>query len=313
MNRWIHRAVGQAVVLGLIAAGTAGCVVLRPGATAGQGDGSSTQRYTEILPLPEDRRDQPLRFGSQVSSPPLNFYAEDNTTVRGINADIAEAVAEKLGVTVQWTQLPFAGLIPAVQSGKIDAGIDLIGDTESRRGSVDFSNYMNQATSPLVRAGNPEGISGVEDLCGMAVAVVRGGVQIELAEEASAECAEQGKPGLDVNQYNNPGDARLAVQSGRVVAFLGNTPVMRFIAEAPATSSVFDVAGETTYQRAPIGIITAKSETELRESIRSALDLLRADGTIDEILARWDVSDLALEAAEPAPAASPAEKTETRP
>ena len=279
-----------------LAAALSGCIVLRPGTAAGDEEEENTSAYTEIVELPEVVKDKGvLLIGSQLASPPLIFQEEGAGKVKGINRDIATEVGKRLGVKVGWKQLPFAGLIPAVQSGKVDAGMDLIGDTEERAAAVDFANYMNQATSPLVRRGNPKKIKSVEDLCGLSVAIVRGGVQIELAEETSKKCVDAGEKPLQIDQYNSPGDARLSVQSGRDTAFLGNTPVMRYISEQKATKSIFEMGGDATYQLQPIGIITAKNNRELHDSIQSALDLMQDDGTTASILEKWDTEDLALE------------------
>lgn len=272
-----------------------GCVVLRPGVSANQDGAEQGEVHTEIVELPSDIKDKgELVVGSQLSSPPLIFQTDGSSDVDGINKDIAEEVGSRLGVKITWSQFPFAGLIPAVQSGKADAGMDLIGDTDQRRAAVDFANYMNQATSPLVQRGNPHRIVSVADLCGLPVAIVRGGVQLELAEETSQKCIDEGKQPIQIDQYNAPGDARLSVQAGRDAAFLGNTPVMRYISEQEATKSIFEMGGEAAYQFAPIGIITAKHRPEIHESIQSALDLMQADGTIAKILAEWNTEDLAL-------------------
>lgn len=272
-----------------------GCVVLRPGVSANQDGAEQGAAHTAIVKLPSEIKDKGvLVFGSQLSSPPLIFQKDGSGDIEGINKDVADEVGKRLGVKITWSQLPFAGLIPAVQSGKADAGIDLIGDTDQRRAAVDFANYMNQATSPLVQRGNPHGINSVDDLCGLPVAIVRGGVQLELAQETSGTCLDEGKKEIKIDQYSAPGDARLSVQSGRDAAFLGNTPVMRYISEQAATKNIFEMGGDATYQLQPIGIITAKNRPEIHESIQSALDLMQADGDIAKILAKWDTEDLAL-------------------
>ncbi|GAA5228389.1 ABC transporter substrate-binding protein [Paeniglutamicibacter antarcticus] len=272
-----------------------GCVVLRPGVSANQDGAEKGAAHTEIVELPSDIKDKGvLVFGSQLASPPLIFQKEGSGDIEGINKDVADEVGKRLGVKIKWSQLPFAGLIPAVQSGKADAGIDLIGDTDQRRAAVDFANYMNQATSPLVQRGNPHNINSVDDLCGLPVSIVRGGVQLELAEEISAKCLDEGKKAIQIDQYSAPGDARLSVQAGRDAAFLGNTPVMRYISEQKATKNIFEMGGDATYQLQPIGIITAKNRPEIHESIQSALDLMQADGDIAKILDKWDTADLAL-------------------
>ncbi|WP_417374110.1 ABC transporter substrate-binding protein [Glutamicibacter protophormiae] len=279
--------------MALLVTGLSGCVVLREGGQAAEQSAGATQAYSEVVPLPESIRERGyLVFGSQLASPPMNF--PDGKGYQGINVDVAKEIGRRLGVQIRWKQLPFAGLIPAVKSRQVDAGIDLIGDTEERASVVDFSNYMNQATSPLVQRGNPHHIESAADLCGLPIAIVRGGVQLELAEAENKKCEEKGEPVIQVNQFSAPGDARLSVQAGRTAAFLGNTPVMRYIAESKATRDVFEVGGEVTYQRQPIGIITGKDRRDLKKSIQSTLDVMQADGTMDKLLEKWNLQDLAL-------------------
>lgn len=69
---------------------------------------------------------------------------------------------------------------------------------------------------------------------------------------------------------------------------------MRYISEQEATKTFFEVGGREAYQMQPIGVITSKQNRELRESIQSVLDLMAEDGTTAELLAKWDVEDLAL-------------------
>ncbi|NAZ16175.1 transporter substrate-binding domain-containing protein [Glutamicibacter soli] len=296
MIRRFSRLLSLATAAALVA-GLSGCVVLREGGQASDTGTQETRVHTEIVQLPESIKDRGyLVIGSQLASPPMNFPA--GTGYQGINVDLVNEIGAKLGVDIRWKQLPFAGLIPAVKSKQIDAAIDLIGDTSERAEVVDFSNYMNQATSPLVQRGNPHNIESAADLCGLPIAIVRGGVQLELAEEENAKCVEEGEKPIEINQFSAPGDARLSVQAGRTAAFLGNTPVMRYIAESEATRDVFEMGGEATYQLQPIGIITAKDQRDLKESIQSAIDVLRANGTIDTLLAKWKVQDLALAAPE---------------
>ncbi|GAA5230094.1 ABC transporter substrate-binding protein [Arthrobacter cryoconiti] len=294
--RRIFFTAATALSIGLAATvALSGCVVLRPGVSANAAGTEQKTAYTQLVELPTAIKDKGvLVIASQLASPPLIFQVNGSNAIEGINKDIADEVGSRLGVKIEWTQLPFAGLIPAVQSGKADAGMDLIGDTEQRRAAVDFANYMNQATSPLVRRGNPEGIHSVDDLCGLPVSIVRGGVQLELAEATSKKCVSEGKKPIQIDQYSAPGDARLSVQAGRDAAFLGNTPVMRYIAEQKATKSIFEMGGEATYQLQPIGIITAKGNPAVHDSIQSALDMMQADGSISKILKKWNTEDLAL-------------------
>ncbi|MER5390990.1 ABC transporter substrate-binding protein [Saccharopolyspora sp. NPDC002686] len=291
-----HRSTRPVVVLAVLAACAAllsGCLVPR---AAGGKDQQGVSVPSGPARLPDEIRQRGvIVVAGQLASPPLGYLDSDGKTVRGLNKDIAEELGRRLGVQVRFEQYPFAGLIPAVQSGKADVAMDLIGDTEERRRLVDFVDYLDQATTMLVPQGNPLGLGDVGDLCGRAVAVVRGGVQLALAEETSGKCAASGKPPLDVQQLNNPADARLQVQSGRVAAFLGNTPVLRYIADTAEGGQLFDTAGSGQHQRQPIGIITAKDKTELRDALIATLGGMFSDGSLARLVDQYGLGDLALQ------------------
>ncbi|MEU6263673.1 ABC transporter substrate-binding protein [Saccharopolyspora shandongensis] len=279
-------------VLTACAALLAGCLV--PHAAGGH-DQAAVRVPSGPPRLPDDVRQRGLiTIGGQLSTPPLGYLDSDGKTVLGLNKDIADEIGRRLGVRVTFEQYPFAGLIPAVQSGKVDMAMDLIGDTDERRQAVDFVDYLNQATTMLVPAGNPSGLRDVEDLCGHAVAVVRGSVQLGLAEETSRRCTETGRPPLNVQQLNNAADARLQVQSGRVATFLGNTPVLRYIADNAEGGAVFDVTGHGQHQRQPVGIITAKNNTDLRDAVLATVAEMFEDGSLARMVQKYGLSDLAL-------------------
>ncbi len=239
---------------------------------------------------------QPITAGSITNSPPMIAYADDGTTLQGVIVDLAAAMGKQMGRPIEFKALPFAGLLPAMQAKNIDIAFSLMNDTAERQKVVDFVDFFNLGTRLLVKKGNPEKVGGLDTLCGKTVATVKGSTQIALVDGADAECKKANKAAVENLQYSQPSDARLQVQTGRVAAFFGNSPVMVYLAATAGDGKVFDVV-DGEYQPVPLGIAVAKDNTALRDALQKALTALMADGTYRKILDQHKVGGGALTSA----------------
>jgi len=134
-------------------------------------------------------------------------------------------------------------------------------------------------------------------MCGKTVSTVQGSTQIALVNEMSAKCTAAGKPAIKNMEYAKPSDARLQVQIGRVAAFLGNTPVMVYLAKTAEGGKLFDVVRGHEYQPVPLGIGVAKDNTKLRDALQKSLNALIANGTYKKILEKYGVESGAIKSA----------------
>lgn len=117
---------------------------------------------------------------------------------------------------------------------------------------------------------------------------------MQLVNESNAQCSAHGKPAIKNLQYAQPSDARLQVQTGHVAAFLGNSPVMVYLAKTAGGGTVFDVVPGQEYQHVPLGIGIPKSDTVLRDALQKALGTLMKNGTYLAILKKYGVEGGAL-------------------
>ncbi|MEO8525743.1 MAG: transporter substrate-binding domain-containing protein, partial [Caldimonas sp.] len=191
---------------------------------------------------------------------------------------------KQMGRTIVFKPMAFNALIPALEAKSIDVAFTVMNDTPEREQVLDFVDFFNFGTKLLVKKGNPEKVESLETACGKTVSTVQGSTQIKLADDMSAACVKAGKPAINVLQYAQPSDARLQVQSGRVAAFLGNSPVMVYLAKTAGDGTIFDVVANHEYQPVPIGIALPKTSTALRDQMKKSLDALIADGTYLKIL-----------------------------
>ena len=237
-----------------------------------------------------------LKVGSDIEYAPIEFYKEGTQQVQGLDWDIAQALGQKLGVTVTFVDdTDFAGIIGALQAGRFDIVMSSMNDTAERRGKgVDFIDYFKAGSSILVQKGNPKGIKGLDDLCGATVSVQKGTTQdTDILTPQAAKC-QAGRKALNVLRFEKDTDALQQVKNGRAVADLEDFPVAAYNAQTSSGGKDFDVVTGQVGDIGAYGIAVPSNNAALRDALQAALKAVIADGTYDKILATWNVAAGAL-------------------
>jgi len=222
-------------------------------------------------------------YCSDMTGPPLEFL-DENTKPVGSDIDIGNEIAKRFGVQVEWKNIPFKGLVPALLAQQCDAVISQLFDKPERRQVIDLVDYMNSSEALLVRAGNPKGVHSLDDLSGLKVAVENGTTIQELIEEQNKKFAAAGKKPADVVVYPKDTDALQALQIGQADVY-GTTleTGAYYMGKSPKT---FEVAGPPFHQ-----ILTAiglrKGDDGMTDAVQKAIDAMKADGTLLAILKKW--------------------------
>lgn len=235
-------------------------------------------------------------IGSDVSYAPVEFFDTNGTTAIGIDPDLAAALGQKLGLKFTFHNATFDGLIPAVKSKRYDIVMSAMSDTKERQASLDFVDYFNAGTSILVKKGNPEKITSLDDLCGKTIAIQRGTTQEDVANAQQAKCTSGGKSKIKLLTFSTDTDALTQIKSGRAVADMNDFPVAAYNAKTSGNGSDFEVVG-SQISAGPYGIGFRKDDTQLRDAVQAALKALIADGTYDKILQKWNVTQGSLKTA----------------
>lgn len=223
--------------------------------------------------------------GSAPTLRPLEYLDEQNQ-VTGLIIDLIDAAAEEMGAEVTYETMSFDALIPALDSERIDM-ITSMGDLPERRGTVTFIDYLESGAALLVPAGNPNGVQGPEDLCGLAVAYTRGSSQQELTELASAACQQAGSPEVEQAAYSGASESVLALRSGQADAAWSDGVNAAFVMDQ--TPDTFEVAYKDPGRGYGIGF--PKEDVELRERFYDALQTLREDGTYEDLVVEYGLED----------------------
>ncbi|GAA3344956.1 ABC transporter substrate-binding protein [Amorphoplanes nipponensis] len=232
--------------------------------------------------LPESiRQAGVLIAGTDPTFEPMTFM--QGTTFAGLDVGIAEAVAGRLGLTVQWRSVGFGELLDQVQGHKIDISISSMFDRAERQKKADFVNYLNAGTSIVVPKGTGD-IGGMAGLCGRKVAAQPDTVFVEMAEAQRKEC--RGK-GLTVVLSDTPSKI---VSEGRAQAALNDFPIAALDVEKLAG---LELSGPQI-EAIPYGIGVAKDRVALTHAVQAALYSIINDGSYDALLAKWKVKEGAL-------------------
>jgi len=284
-----------ALVVGLVLS-LAGCggsgsgndnsVVAGPSATGGTA-GSGSGLFA-LLPK-EIQSSKKVRAATDGTYPPNEFTGADGKSLQGFDIDLAKGVGDKLGVRIEFDNAKFDSIITGIVAGRYDLAFSSFTDNPKRQKEVDFVDYFTAGTSILVKKGNPDKITKLEDLCGKKIALESGTVQVGIAK--AAKCPGGSK--IDVTQLPDDATARLQVKTGRAVADMNDFPVAAYTAKTSGGGNDFEVVG-TQYQTAPYGVAISKKEPGLRDAVQKALAALVADGTYNTILKKWDIQQGAL-------------------
>lgn len=208
-------------------------------------------------------------------------YMQDGKLV-GLDIDLIDAMAKKMGLGVAPMTMEFKGLIPALQSKRVDIINAAMYIRPEREEQVDFVPYVSVGNELVVQAKNPKGITGRDKMCGANVAVTLGGFQEKLAREDDENCKKAGKPGVNVMTFPTAQDAALALKNGRADAIYNSTPgAYKQVQELP---NDYKIAGTTFGPFAKVGIAVRKGDPAMKEAITAALDAIKADGTLEALL-----------------------------
>ena len=207
---------------------------------------------------------------------PYEYY--DGDKIIGIDAEIAEKIAEKLGKTLKIEDMEFSSIITAVQEGSVDFGMAGMTVTEERLESVNFtSSYANGIQSIIVK--EDSAITSVDSLYEEGAAY-KVGVQLGTTGDTYSSDdfgAER------VIQYSTANEAVLALAGGSVdCVIIDNEPAKALVAENEGLKIL-----DTSYADEDYAICVAKENTELLDSLNAAIDELTADGTIDAIVSKY--------------------------
>lgn len=221
--------------------------------------------------------------GSDASYAPNEFLADDGKTVQGMDVDIFNAVAAKLGLKAEFQNAGFDTIILGVTSGKYDVGVSSFTINDERKQQVNMVSYFNAGTQWATKAGNPKKVD-PDNACGLNIGVQKGTVQIDDLTARSKKCTDSGKPAIKQIIDADQSKVTASVISGKADAMLADSPVGLYAVKQ--TGGQLEALGDI-YDAAPYGFVVPKDQTEFAQAIADALKAIKTDGAYDEALKKW--------------------------
>lgn len=223
-----------------------------PLSTTGANDFAEVASVKEIASLlPPGTKS--LNVVMNLSTPPNKFLGTDGRTALGTNPDLARLMGRVLGVSVQFSNVAFDGIIPGLLSGQFDFSIASMGVTPERTKVLDMIDYAQWGSEAVSLKTNAN--VDVHNLCGLNVGAQLGSLQLaKLLPELSSECTGKGKKAINIVGLPSQQDALTQLTSGRLDAAFGDTPVMSY---AVLKQPVFRIAGDEI-KPLPITLSTKK-------------------------------------------------------
>ncbi|WP_250645471.1 basic amino acid ABC transporter substrate-binding protein [Salidesulfovibrio onnuriiensis] len=216
------------------------------------------------------QKDGVIIIGNSPDYPP--YETMDGNTRVGFDIDLMNAMAEKMGLKVEWKTMSFDSIIAAVNMGQVDVGFSGFGISEDRKKSVDFSKPYYISGQVIVTLPDSS-IKNGADLVGKKVAVQLGTTGQEAAEKIE---------GVDVVKPETYSTAFMMLQTKAVDAVVSDIPV----AEEYSKKQGFVIAPEKlSYEEN--AIVIPKGNPKLVEALNKALDEVEKDGTLGKLVEKW--------------------------
>ncbi|MGW4892196.1 ABC transporter substrate-binding protein [Kitasatospora sp. NPDC004240] len=260
-----------------------------------------------LVPEEVRRRGTLTVVDSIGTTPPLDFYANDDRTIIGVEPDLAELIGNVLGLKVQFNPVSWENIFVGLDSGKYDVGISNITVTEARKEKYDFATYRLDVLGFEARKGSGWKVDGPQDVAGRTIAVASGTNQEKLLVSWSEQNVRNGLKATDIKYFQNSADYYLALGSGRIDAYLGPNPVVAFHAVQTGESEVigtYSGGGEVIGKIAA----TTRKDSGLVEALNGAIDEIIRNGTYGQALKRWGLENEAVQKSEINPPGLPKTK-----
>lgn len=237
--------------------------------------------------LPAKTRDAGvLNVATSYQWAPFAYKADSGEAV-GIDIELVELLSAKLGLKPKFDDLKFPAIVPGVQTGRYDIGVNQMGITDERKKVVDMLPYFNSNFGLLVRKGQTA--IDINDLCGKSLALTQGSAQVAIVQTISDKCVAAGKPKVEMTYYPNSADTYLAVANGRGDGFMTGRATGVYTAEKNPKLEM--APGTLANYQSISGIVIGKGNTELYKAMEMALESAVSDGSYKKLLDKYSVAD----------------------
>ena len=212
-----------------------------------------------------------VRMGTEGAYPPWNFL-DDNGEVAGFERELGDELCARAELTCAWVVNDWDSIIPNLVSGNYDAIIAGMSITDERDEVIDFTQAYTPP-DPSFYAAVSDGV----DLMGGVIAAQTGTIQSGYVAASGATLVE----------FASPDETIAAVINGEVDAVLADSS---FILTSIEANGDLMVVGDPVSLGGGVGMGIRESDGDLRAKFDAAIESMKADGTLNAMIAKWEVS-----------------------
>lgn len=232
-----------------------------------------------------------------VTSPyaaPLSLYADDDTTLIGNEVDLAQLIADGLGLELNVQPAAWADWPLGIQSGKYDLILSNVTVTDERKELYDFASYRQDLLGFYVKADSPiDQISEAKDVAGLRIIVGSGTNQEKILQAWDAENTAAGLDPVEYLYFDDTASGALALKSGRADANFGPNATSAYAAAVDGETKLVGTVNGGWPLTADIAAATAKGNG-LIDAVGIALNAAIDGGQYADVLERWGLDSESL-------------------
>ncbi|GGD17770.1 ABC transporter substrate-binding protein [Aureimonas glaciei] len=234
-----------------------------------------------------------VTIANQPNYPPMEYKDPATNELKGLDIDLAMALAKQLGVTVAWADIGFEQMVSSLATGRVDLIHSGMSDLPKRRDNLDFVDYMKSGAQFYTTEANKDLYKSPIDFCGKTVGMSRRtSFPDEAAKWSAKNCEGAGKPALVVVGTEGSADARTQLKQGRLDGAVQGSETLPYLVALETGS--YQVVGEP-FTAVFQGMGFAKKDTELRDAYAGALKALMASGEYKTIFAKYGLEGAMLD------------------
>ena len=222
-------------------------------------------------------------FCSDISYPPEEMVLNGKNT--GSDIDIGTEVAKRLGMTAQFQNTGFDGIVAALLSNKCDAIISGMNDTPERRKSISFVDYLSVGQSLIGKKGNPLKINTPLDVCGRVAGAQVATTNLETLSKFDKQCKAKGKKGIKIIPYKEDPLGVEALTTGHIDVYESDSPPAVWYT---TKNTALQIVGKPITPQ-PVGIGINPKDTATKANVQKAINAMYKDGTMTKILKKWNM------------------------
>lgn len=216
--------------------------------------------------------DNKLYVGTNAEFPPFEYL--DNNVIVGFDIDVINEIAKRMGKEIEFKNIAFDGLLPALQAKKLDIIIAGMTADDERRKSVNFSEPYFTSKQAILINDPAKNIKTFADLPGKNVGVTLG---------YTGDLIVSKNPEIKTQRYNGGSEAIMALRANKIDAVvLDYEPAKNYAKHNEGLILLDTDLAEEQY-----AIAVRKEDTKLLQDINKALKSIRDDGTYEKFIEKY--------------------------